>query len=202
MTRYPLTWPASVGRTPTHKRQRPKFTAPSFAQARDGLLAELRRLGATGVILSTNVELRLDGLPYSGRRNPDDPGVAVYFTRKGRSLAMQCDRWVSVEENLRAITDAIECIRTIERRGTGDMVDAAFAGFAQLSPPKTAGAASRPWHEVIGVAAHADTDSVTFAYRQLAKKYHPDRNPGDPEAVSKYTEVDAAYDVFKKERGL
>lgn len=194
-TRYPLSWPAGVARTPAHRRQRPKFQAPTFARARDDLLAELKRLGATGVVLSTNVELRQDGLPYSGRRNPDDPGVAVYFTRKGRQLAMQCDRWVSVEENLRAISDAIECIRTIERRGTGEMVDAAFSGFAQLPAARTA---LRPWHEVLGVVPHAGAEIVQQAYRTLVMKHHPDRG-GDTAVMA---EINDAYERFKRERGL
>ncbi len=198
ITRFPLSWPAGRPRTAAHKRSRPKFTAPTFARARDDLLAELRRLGAAQIVLSTNVELRQDGLPYSGRRNPDDPGAAVYFVRKGNNLAFACDRWISVEENLRAITDAIECIRTIERRGTGEMVDAAFTGFQQLS----AASKSRGWWLVLCVQAHESTANVENAYRLLAKQFHPDRNPGDAAALEKYHEVQAAYEQFKTERGL
>lgn len=51
-----------------------------MGKARDQLLAELRLLGAKGLVVSTNVELRLDGLPYSESRHIADPGVAVYFT--------------------------------------------------------------------------------------------------------------------------
>lgn len=197
-TRFPLSWPAGRARTPAHRRQRPKFKAPTFARARDDLLAELRRHGATNVILSTNVELRQDGLPYSGRRNPDDPGVAVYFTRKERDLAIACDQWVSVEENLRAISDAIECLRMIGRRGTGDMVDAAFTGFTALP----AAPAKRSWWDVLGVSAHASTESVETSYRALSKQFHPDRNPGDDIAAERYLAVQEAYTAFKKERGL
>lgn len=197
-TRFPLSWPAGRPRTAAHRRERPKFKVSSFTSARDGLLDELRRLGARDVVLSTNVEVRQDGLPYAGRRNPDDPGVAVYFRRKGRDVAFACDRWHSVEHNMRAIADAVACIRTIERRGTGEMVDAAFTGFQQLP----AGPAQRAWSEVLGVKAHDAPVAVIDAYRELAKRHHPDRNPGDDAALKQYLAVQAAYEAFKKERGL
>ncbi|VTU01019.1 Molecular chaperone DnaJ OS=Dyella jiangningensis GN=CH75_06260 PE=4 SV=1: DnaJ [Gemmataceae bacterium] len=197
-TRFPLSWPTGRSRTASHRRQRPKFTAPTFGRARDDLLAELRRLGATNVILSTNVECRQDGLPYAGRRTPDDPGVAVYFARKGKDLALCCDRWTSVEDNLRAITDAVECIRTIERRGTGEMVDAAFLGFQALPAAR----AKKPWWEVLQAATHWPTNTIEDCYRSLSKQYHPDRNPGDAAALERYHEVQDAYAAFKNERGL
>lgn len=197
-TRFPLSWPAGIARTLPHRRRRPKFKTASFAQVRDGLFAELKRAGATGVVLSTNVELRQDGIPYSGRRNPDDPGVAVYFARKGRQLSVQCDQWVSVEANLRAIADVIEAIRLIERRGTQEMVDAAYTGFAQLAPPKDV----KHWSVVLRLSAHASADTVHEQYRLLAKMYHPDRNPGDDEAAKRFAEVSDAYEQFKRERGL
>ncbi len=53
------------------------------ARARDDLVAELRRFGAKDVVLSTSVPLRLDGLPLAAARQPDDPGVAVYFSLTG-----------------------------------------------------------------------------------------------------------------------
>lgn len=188
ISRYPLQWP-NRARTPAGRRQRPKFTSPSFAAARDGLIAELRRLGAWGVVLSTNVELRQDGWPYAGRRQPDDPGVAVYFVRKSRDLCLACDRWVKVEDNLRAITDAIECIRMIERRGTGDMVDAAFTGFAALPP------AGPAWHEVLGLSHQAGADDVRQAVRREMGCRHPDRG-GSAEA---WTELQRAIAQMPEE---
>lgn len=49
-------------------------------------------------------------------------------------------------------------------------------------------------YSVLGVAPGASNDEVTKAYRKLAKKYHPDLNPGDEEAAKKMAEVNAAYD--------
>jgi hypothetical protein len=66
------------------------------------------------------------GRPYVGQRISDS-GAAVYFTRKGRDQCIACDKWDSVRDNLHAIGKTIEALRGIDRWGTGEMVDAAFA---------------------------------------------------------------------------
>jgi hypothetical protein len=191
--RYPLSWPD--GRPRTRQPARSKFKVQSFGRVRDELLHELHLLGARNVVLSTNLKLRQDGLPLSGQAQPQDCGAAVYFRYKDRDVCFACDRWHKIEDNLQAIHHTIEAIRGIARWGTGDMVEAAFTGFAQLPAPRTA---VRRWHEVIGVAAHASADEVTAAYRRLAKEHHPDRG-GTHEAM---IELNDAYDKFKRERGL
>lgn len=196
-TRYPLSWPA--GRPRTRHRSPSKFKVQSFARVRDELLHELKLLGATGVVLSTNLKLRLDGLPLAGQAQPEDTAAAVYFAYKGRDVAFCCDRWAKIEDNLQAIRHTIEALRGIARWGTGDMVEAAFTGFAQLPAARPA---LRPWWTVLAVPPHATEDMVTAAYRRLAKEHHPDRNPGDDDAKAKFAEVDDAYGRFKRERGL
>lgn len=52
-------------------------------------------------------------------------------------------------------------------------------------------------YEVLGVAHGASEDEIKAAYRRLAKKYHPDLNPGDPTAAQKMNEVNQAYDQLK-----
>ena len=52
-------------------------------------------------------------------------------------------------------------------------------------------------YQVLGVKTDASDDEIKKAYRQLAKKYHPDRNPGDATAAKKMQEVNAAYDQIK-----
>lgn len=54
----------------------------------------------------------------------------------------------------------------------------------------------RDYYEVLGVNKGADDASIKKAYRQMAKKYHPDMNPGDKEAEAKFKEVNEAYDVL------
>jgi len=52
-------------------------------------------------------------------------------------------------------------------------------------------------YEVLGVSPDASKDEITSAYRKLAKKYHPDLNPGDSFAAKKMAEVNAAYDSIQ-----
>ena len=56
--------------------------------------------------------------------------------------------------------------------------------------------AKRDYYEVLGVDKTATPDELKKAYRKLALKYHPDRNPGDKEAEEKFKEAAEAYDVL------
>ena len=57
----------------------------------------------------------------------------------------------------------------------------------------------RDYYEVLGVDKNAGADDIKRAYRQLAKKYHPDMNPGDAEAEARFKEVNEAYAVLSDE---
>lgn len=56
--------------------------------------------------------------------------------------------------------------------------------------------AKRDYYEVLGVGKNASADEIKSAYRKMAIKYHPDRNPGDKEAEEKFKEAAEAYDVL------
>jgi len=164
-----------------------QFTT-SLAAARDGLILDLERMRAVAVVLSTNVELRRDGLPYAGR-TPADPAAAVYFTWRGQQYAMACDCWHLVEHNLQAIRKTIEAMRGIERWGTGEMVMAAFAGFKAL--PEQAGPGSGfTWWAVLGFSSPAVSEAaIEAAYKRLAKQYHPDKPGGSHELMQQLNQA-------------
>src|SRR5947208_13119298 len=57
--------------------------------------------------------------------------------------------------------------------------------------------ATRPdYYKALGVDKRASADEIKKAYRKLARKYHPDRNPGDKEAEARFKEISQAHDVL------
>ena len=56
--------------------------------------------------------------------------------------------------------------------------------------------AKRDYYEVLGVDKNATADEIKKAYRKLAIKYHPDKNPGDKEAEEKFKEAAEAYSIL------
>ncbi len=177
---YPLSWPAAWPRT-----QRPADAVfrTGIADARDGLLRELDLLGATGVVVSSNARLNQNGSISARQPRIDDPGVAVYFTLDGNETCIPCDRWSAVEDNLQAIRLTVAALRGIGRWGAGEMVSAAFRGFAALPEP-----AGEGWWSVLGVRPDATRDEVEAAYRRLAKAAHPDAG-GSAEAFRELAEA-------------
>ncbi len=176
---YPLQWPAGRPRSRTVQESRFKT---QFWPAVQFVLNEIRRLGASNSVISTNIELRQDGLPYANRRAPDDKGVAVYFTYRGKSMCFACDKWDKVGDNIYAVGKTIEALRGIERWGTGEMVEQAFHGFVALPSAKT------PW-EVLGLQPGATESEIDAAWRSLARVMHPDKAGGSQLAMQDLNEA-------------
>lgn len=184
---YPLQWPPSWPRTerPTWSR----FEATQ-AKAQRGIIRELRLLGATNIVISTDIPLRRDGLPYSGRRAPEDQGVAVYFTLNGNQQCIPCDKWRTIAENMRAIEKTIEALRGLERWGAKEMVNAAFRGFKALPESIIMGEhTARAWWEVLEVSQEASPDVIRAAYKSLLHTRHPDKGGSQWE----FEELQKAY---------
>lgn len=185
---YPLYWPEGWKRTPPGKRKYNAAFKKAFGENRDHLMAEVDRLGGSSVVLSTNIPLRRDGLPYADKRSPDDPGVAIYFNYKNKPMCFACDGYYSARENIRATSLTIEALRGIERWGASDMMERAFRGFTALPDLTT-----KHWTKVLGFnrEIRVTKEAIEHAYRRLVRIHHPDKD-GDPE---KFREITAARDA-------
>jgi hypothetical protein len=145
------------------------------------LLFEIGKMGGTNIVVSTNLPLFRDGYPITSAMEPSDPGVAVYFRLKGKSMAFACDRFIYVYENIQAIAKTIEALRGIERWGASDMMERAFTGFKAL-----ANGPSEDWREVLGFHSFQEVTPkmVESHYRELVKLHHPDKG-GDREVFER-----------------
>lgn len=191
-TRYPLSWPVGWKRTEGAYRRKAKFHRSNrpltMVEARTRIRRELRLLGASNVVLSTNVELRHDGEPYSNRREPDDVGAAVYFSLRGQARSFACDVWTRVADNIAAMEKHINAQRAIGRYGVGT-IDQAFAGYA----PRLQ-AATFEWWIVLGVPRGASALTVEDAYLSRMRLMHPDVEGGSDYEASRLNEArDAAH---------
>lgn len=183
---YPLYWPDSWPRTESHKIKRAQFKDRSVYVARKELEFEVRRFGGQNLIISSNLELKMDGMPRSNQKQPADKGVSVFFDRKDEPVALACDVYSTVEDNLWALVRTLDALRQIERDGSPALINRAFKGFAALPDPNT-----RKWWEVLGVEMSADNSEIKKAYFILANIHHPDKG-GDP---MMFDQIQKAYDL-------
>lgn len=169
---YPLHWPAGWPRTKTPGRSRFDGT---FAKIRNELWEEIGRIGGRYPVMSTNIPLKRDGMPYAGQKEPGDPGVAVYFERRGRLMVFACDKWDRVQDNMRAIQRTIEAMRDIERWGASEMMERAFQAFEALplfdGPPIL-------FETMIFGGEHDQYQERCSTWEQ-ARKAHPDAGGSD-----------------------
>lgn len=182
---YPLYWPDNWPRSKYQKRAR--FGDHSVNEGRRTLADQVRLFGGTDLIISSNLELRLDGNPRSNQKQPGDRGVAIFFKRNKEDMALACDVYTTVEDNLWALCRTLDALRQIERDGSPALINRAFKGFAALPDPN-----QRKWWEVLGLPETADNAMIKSRYIELAKQYHPDRSGGD--AII-FDQVQKAYDL-------
>lgn len=200
---YPLQWPEGWPRTENLNLKDGRFgvrranAGSSWASLKDITIteavsrvqSELQKMGIDhqDVVISTNVRTRLDGLPRSGEREPDDGGAAVYWeTRKGERRVMAIDQYHKVADNLAAIAATLDAMRAIERHGGAQILDRAFTGFIALPAPN----GKRDWWDVLGVSQNASPEQIKAAYRKKSSENHPDKLGGSETAM---TEINLAY---------
>lgn len=185
---YPLYWPEGWPRTEPYKVKRAMFKDRSVYVARNVLTDEVRRFGGNELIISSNLELKKDMTPRSGQRQPTDRGVAVYFKRKGVDMALACDVYTTVEDNLWALCRTLDALRQIERDGSPALINRAFRGFAALPDPD-----ARQWFETLNVSPKASDIEIRTAYFKLARQYHPDNQETANEEM--FRQVQHAYEL-------
>lgn len=186
--RYPLCWPANWKRTNSRTYSRFRVTE---GRALWHLEHEVEMLGGTNLIVSTNLQLRRDGLPYVSQKRVLDPGVAVYFKMDGKDVTMAADQYLEIGDNYRAIGKTIECLRGIQRYGASDLLERAFMGFTQI-----AYVPEPEWWQVLGYEERIfSLNLVRDQFHKLAKQHHPDVG-GDPEMMKL---INAAWDKAQKD---
>jgi hypothetical protein len=176
---FPLAWPHHVPRTAPERRISGSFMVTP-GQAMEELVKEVRLSGGRDLILSSNVPIRRDGLPYTNAREPADPGVAAYFTRKGQQVCIPCDTYDRHWKNIRAIGLSIKDMRGPEMRGCAAITDAAYTGFLALPAPT-----GRPWWVVLGVSVSASVEEISEARKRLVR---------DPKLLDTWSDINAAHD--------
>lgn len=210
--RYPLSWPADWKRTAPQHRRSAQFGKVATTYSPEGnqryggkrklslddAFSRIERsLEAQGVdtdtvIVSTNLKLNMRGIPTGAAGEPSDPGVAVYWIRKGKAQAMAIDQYTRVADNLAAVAATLEAMRAIERHGGAQIMERAFLGFAQLPA-----SSRRPWREVLdfGGSLKPSPNMIDERFRHLAKIHHPDKGG----AVDAFNELAAAREDALRE---
>lgn len=196
--RYPLAWPQQKPRTPYGARRPGQFKAGGRDITVDSAFKrieyELDRVGGRNALVSTNIELRLDGRPRMDRAAPSDPGVCLYFDLGGKPHALACDGYHSVPQNLAAIAAHLEATRAISRHGVATAAEM-FTAFVALPQPKR-------WWETLGLTVEPGriitADEVRAAWRRLAESNHPDKPGGSDAAMAR---INAARDEGLREIG-
>ena len=211
---YPLQWPDGWPRSVEHtsarfsKGERKYSSQPcggSWVQQKalsviDGISRVLDQLEKLGIdrqdaVISTNIRTRLDGLPRSGEREPDDSGVAVYWIdRDANPRVMAIDRYDRVADNLAAIAATLDALRAIERHGGGQILERAFTGFTALPSPESIDS----WRNVLGVPDCQSYADAKAAYKRLCTTKHPDRGGTEAEFIRITLALTAAEEELVK----
>lgn len=201
MTLRPIEhWPGEL----TANRIRSPFSAPwrSTLELLDRELAHLssdpRRFVANSVlqIAMREQDFRIDGLPRANSR-PDHPGVILSIESVHGPLSYPCDKFLTWQDNLRAIALALEALRRVGRYGITPNAEQ-YTGWKQL-PGGGAEPTMSPLDAEMLILAQADLPmgvdvSLADAYRRARRNAHPDRSDGDR---TRWDAVEAAADVLR-----
>lgn len=177
-----ITWPGEL-RT---RRERSRFDTAWSKTLRE-LQTEIRALGGRAVVLQVAMPesaFRIDGYPRATAK-ADHPGVILTMDSKHGALSYPCDTYDDWQDNVRAITLALEALRKVDRYGVtkrGEQYQGWKAlppGATPMPPAMTPREADEFLMEVTDLPypLHADDRAVMF--RRAQRKAHPDTG-GDP----------------------
>ncbi|QDH92873.1 DnaJ-like chaperonin [Gordonia phage Bakery] len=204
MTLRPIErWPRKL----TVNRERSQFSAPwkSTLELLERELSHLssdpRRFVAPSVlqIAMREQDFRLDGMPRANAR-PEHPGVILTIETPRGSLSFPCDKYLTWQENLRAIALTMEALRRVDRYGTTPNAEQ-YTGWAQLPSASTV-AQSFTVDEAEATLRRLAGDmdeslslgTMAQVYRRARANAHPDRHHDNREY---WDAVEAAADVLR-----
>lgn len=205
----PLLWPQSWPRVLPMKRQRARFDTGLAVSIRE-IQDSMRLMAARQIQVTSDLPVKGDGMPYATPREPEDPGVAVWWVNiAGQERVIACDRWDSVRDNMQAINASLKALRGLERWGASEIVKRAFAGFAALPAgtgeetnvtPVPEPVKLRHWRDVFGLKGdwlkqappEAVLAYVKTRHRDLMREAHPDVGGSTILAVELNAALDAA----------
>lgn len=205
-------WPVPFTKT----RRRSPFSA-SYGKTLKDLDREVEHLGVRQAVIQAAVSLsdiRNDGFLYAGAR-PAHPGIILAFeSKKTGPMSMPCDTFIDWQDNLRGISLSLTALRAIDRYGVTQRAEQ-YRGWSQLPPPgglatpppMTVEAAARA---VAGMYAPGLADAFQAimrepliyrqAYRDAAKRWHPDANGGTQRA--EWNTLQQAASVLNQHHGV
>ncbi|UTF52780.1 J domain-containing protein [Natronosalvus rutilus] len=191
----PIDWPDTFSRTAPEDRQSyPGGFQVTRSEAFQNVLDELARWpGVTDVQLESGAEHQKTNpnKPYA-RASFDHPGVVVYFTKDGESMAAACDRWDNPRDNAQDLYHYLHETRMQEQRGTVT----AESEYRKLRLPSADSEPAAPSpYAVLGVGRDAGAEEIRGAYLEKMQTAHPDKGGSEEE----FKRVRGAYETLLEE---
>ncbi len=196
-------WPGKP--TLSGQRQGARFRS-NYLSTLDLLESELAKIRAKAILIEayfTREQLRNDGWPRN-TSIPTQPGVVISFDSPKGHLSFPCDRYTDYQDNLRAIGLALEALRAVDRYGVTRGAEQ-YKGWAQIEAPSDT---PKPDFASVFMEQHSGfhaadiyrkPDVFRAAYREAARRLHPDGANGSNEA---FIELSRAKEALEKHHGL
>ena len=183
---YPLQWPPQQPRTKRPTRAR--FGNHSLMKVGEQIENELKLMGTTNCLISSNLQVKTNGGFYANQK-VEDSGIVIYFKLKDKDKAMACDLWDKPEHNLWALQLSISAIRGLERWGGSEFLDGLFTGFKALPAPGESTVSKVEYFR-----SDMDLELGKRIFKNLAIELHPDKG-GNPEDIM---ELNKQFIQFKQ----